>query len=267
MDRAARRSAPRARAARAPPPQGAPRPSHHALPSPSARASARCRAAARCRGPPGGIGSARRGASWTCRAWRPRQRRQHQAGWQGGRQIFERVYRHVDATVAERLLDLFRKEALPLELVQRAIDLRIAARLDDHELGVHAGPRERGLHPLGLPPCELAAARAKSQRRAHASRLPAPGSRSKCRTRASTKPATVYSSASIATAIPSSRAVPAVTGPITAAANRPDAAAGLPTRSTKPRTVEEEVNVTASIVPARISAARPLPSPVSRMVS
>src|SRR5438132_5439831 len=53
-------------------------------------------------------------------------------------------------------------------------------------------------------------------------------------------------------------------GPITAAANRPDAATGSPTSSTKPRTVDEEVNVTASIVPARISAASPPPSPGSR---
>jgi len=30
----------------------------------------------------------------------------------------------VDATVAQSVLDLFRKEALALELVQRAIDLR-----------------------------------------------------------------------------------------------------------------------------------------------
>src|SRR2546429_6915559 len=60
----------------------------------------------------------------------------------------------------------------------------------------------------------------------------------------------------MAPAIPRSRAVPAVMGPITAAANRPDAATGSPTSSTKPRTVDEEVNVTASIVPARISAAR-----------
>src|SRR2546426_463745 len=105
-----------------------------------------------------------------------RHRRQHQAGWEGGRQIFERVYRHVDATVAERLLELFRKEALPLELVQRAIDLRIATRLDDHELGVHAAPRERGLHPLGLPPCELAPPCAQLERSDHPSLVPRPSS-------------------------------------------------------------------------------------------
>src|SRR2546427_4137975 len=33
---------------------------------------------------------------------------------------------------------------------------------------------------------------------------------------------------------------PAVMGPITAAANRPDAATGSPTSSTKPRTLDEE---------------------------
>src|SRR5882724_4341623 len=177
------------------------------------------------------------------------------------------MHRYVDATVAQRVLDLFRKEALALELVQRTIDFRVAARLDDHDLGGYAGARQRGPQPFGLPQGELAAAAAKSQRCAHPSRLPAPVSRSKWRTRASTKPATVYSSASIPTGIPRPRAVPAVTGPMTAATNRPEADTGPPTSSTKARTVEADVNVTTSIPPARISAARPLPSSVSRMVS
>src|SRR5206468_643134 len=55
----------------------------------------------------------------------------------------------------------------------------------------------------------------------------------KYRTSASTSPGTVYSLASIATWIPSSRAASAVTGPIAAAANRPDVAASRPTMSTK----------------------------------
>src|SRR3989441_13288759 len=117
--------------------------------------------------------------------------RSHQAGRQRGREIFERVHRHVDATVAQRLLDLFGKEALPLELVQRAIDLRVAARLDDHELGGHADLRERGLHPPGLPQGEPAPAGPELERAGHVSRFPIPASRSKCRTIALTSPGTV----------------------------------------------------------------------------
>src|SRR2546430_3494250 len=93
--------------------------------------------------------------------------------------------------ISQRLLDLFGKEALPLELVQRPIDLRVAARLDDHELGGHAGPRERGLHPLGLPQGEPAPAGPELERAGHVSRFPLPASRSKCRTIALTSPGTV----------------------------------------------------------------------------
>src|SRR2546426_6671877 len=73
-------------------------------------------------------------------------------------------------------ISMRRSIALPLELVQRAIDLRIATRLDDHELGVHAAPRERGLHPLGLPPCELAPPCAQLERSDHPSLVPRPSS-------------------------------------------------------------------------------------------
>ena len=65
----------------------------------------------------------------------------------------------IDAPVQQRLLDLLREEALPLELVQRPVDLGVSSRLDEHELGRHAVARECGLDPLRLPQRELAASR------------------------------------------------------------------------------------------------------------
>ena len=65
---------------------------------------------------------------------------------------------------------------------------------------------------------------------------------------------------------PSSRAVPAVMGPIVAATNRPEVAAARPTRSTKQRTVDDDVNVTASMRPRVISAASALRSVCSGTV-
>jgi len=51
------------------------------------------------------------------------------------------------------------------------------------------------------------------------------------------------------------RGRPAVIGPIVAATKRPEVAAGRPTRSTKLRTVDDEVKVTASMRPSLMSAA------------
>ena len=67
-------------------------------------------------------------------------------------------------------------------------------------------------HPIGLPPRQLAAAGADLEDGAHNAACGP-----KCRARASTSPAAVCSTASIATGRPYSRAVPAVMGPITAA--------------------------------------------------
>src|SRR4029077_13591104 len=93
----------------------------------------------------------------------------------------------------------------------------------------HAVAGEGRLHPLGLPQCESAPAGPELERASHVSRFPLLASSSKCRTIASTRPATVSSRASMATVIPRPRALPAVSGPITAAAKRPDAATGPPT--------------------------------------
>src|SRR5437773_5100535 len=166
--------------------------------------------------------------------------------------------RDVDAPVEQGVLDAFREEALPRELVQRAVHLRVALRLDNNDFGSDPVPRERRLHPLGLPQRQTAPTRPDLQHAAHTSPFPLPPA-PKCRTRASTSPGTAYSSASIGTGIPSSRAVAAVTGPIAAAANRPEVAASRPTRSTKWRTVEDDVKVMASICPATMSRASRLP--------
>src|SRR5258708_15211972 len=61
-------------------------------------------------------------------------------------------------------------------------------------------------------------------------------------------------------ALPISRAVSAVTGPMVAVTKRPEVAAGRPTRSTKLRTVDDDVNVTASMRPRLMSFASPLRS-------
>src|SRR5206468_13016587 len=117
-----------------------------------------------------------------------------------------------------------------------AAHLRAPLRLARDDLGCDPVVPARRLHPLGLPQRQAAATRSDLQHAAHTAPLPLllprPAS-PKCRTRASTSPGTAYSSASIGTGIPSSRAVAAVTGPIAAAANRPEVAASRPTRSTK----------------------------------
>src|SRR3989441_8237688 len=169
-------------------------------------------------------------------------------------------------TTLFRSLDFPGEEPLPLELVQRPVYVGVAARPDDHELDHHAAARQLGPHPFRLPQGQPAAPRTDLQGRRHPSLFPLPSS-PKYRTSASTSPGTVYSLASIATWIPSSRAASAVTGPIAAAANRPDVAASRPTMSTKWRTVEEDVKVIASIPPATTSRASWLPSPASRTVS
>src|SRR2546430_15717123 len=161
---------------------------------------------------------------------------------------------------------LFRSEPLPLELRERPIDFGVAARLDDPQLHGDPGPLERRPYPLGLPQRELASPRPDLQPALQTSFFPLPSS-PKCLRRAWINPSIVYCFASTVTSIPRARAASAVTGPITAAANRPEVAASRPTRSTNPATVEEAVKGTASIFPASSVAASSLPSPVSRTVS
>src|SRR2546428_679496 len=151
---------------------------------------------------------------------------------QARRQVLERVHGDVDAAREQRLLDFPGEEPLPLELVQRPVYVGVAARPDDHELDHHAAARQLGPHPFRLPQGQPTAPRTDLQGRRHPSLFPLPSS-PKYRTSASTSPGTVYSLASMATWIPSSRAASAVTGPIAAAANRPDVAASRPTMSTK----------------------------------
>src|SRR6266850_8442847 len=156
------------------------------------------------------------------------------------------MHRDVDATVEQRILDFLGEKPLPLELVERPVHFRVAERLDDHHLPAHSLCGEAIPHPLRLPPRQRAAARAEL----HANRL----------ARDSTRPGTVCGSASMISRKPSSRAVSAVTGPMVAVTNRPDVAAGRPTRSTKLRTVDDDVNVTASMRPRLRSFASPLRS-------
>src|SRR5206468_11588489 len=171
---------------------------------------------------------------------------QCQTGWQARGKILERVHRDVDAAAEQRILDFLGEKPLPLELVERPVHFRVAARLDDHDLRPHPLCGEAIPHPLRLPPRQLAAARTEL----HANRL----------ARDSTRPGTVCGSASMISRKPSSRAVSAVTGPIVAVTNRPDVAAGRPTSSTKLRTVDDDVNVTASMRPRLMSFASPLRS-------
>src|SRR5882762_1752722 len=156
------------------------------------------------------------------------------------------MHRDVDAAVEQRILDFLREKPLPLELVERPVHFRVAARLDDHDFRAHPLCGEAIPHPLRLPPRQRAAARAEF----HANRL----------ARDSTRPGTVCGSASMISRRPSSRAVSAVIGPMVAATKRPDVAAGRPTRSTKLRTVDDDVNVTASMRPRLMSVASPLRS-------
>src|SRR5258705_12029610 len=152
-----------------------------------------------------------------------------QARWE----ILERVHRDVDAAVEQRILDFLGEKPLPLELVERPVHFRVAARLDDHDLRTHPLCGEAIPHPLRLPPRQSAAARAEL----HANRL----------ARDSTTPGTVCGSASRISRNPSSRAVSAVTGPMVAATKRPEVAAGRTTRSTKLRTVDHPAHATPSM--------------------
>src|SRR5258705_8616985 len=165
-----------------------------------------------------------------------------QARWE----ILERVHRDVDAAVEQRILDFLGEKPLPLELVERPVHFRVAARLDDHDLRAHPLCGEAIPHPLRLPQRQRAAARPEL----HANRL----------ARDSTRPGTVCGSASMISRKPSSRAVSAVTGPMVAVTKRPEVAAGRPTRSTKLRTVDDDVNVTASMRRRLMSFASPLRS-------
>src|SRR4051812_8918037 len=123
--------------------------------------------------------------------------------------------------------------------MQRPVDLRIALRFDHDNLRRVAEP---AAYPLRLPARELAAPRADL----HANLL----------TSDSTRPGTVCGWATITSRSPSSRAVPAVIGPIVAATKPPDVAVSGPTSRAKLRTVDDEVNVTASMRRAAISEAR-----------
>src|SRR5438094_8966596 len=78
----------------------------------------------------------------------------------------------VDASAQQLVLDFLGEEPFACQLPQRAVDLRIAARLDDDELGGHALARQGRLHPLGLPQGESAAPRAELQNATHSSPLP-----------------------------------------------------------------------------------------------
>src|SRR5256885_10279015 len=121
------------------------------------------------------------------------------------------MHRDSDALGEQRVLDFLGEKPLALHLLKRPVDFRVAARLDHHDLGGGTVARQLGLDPLRLPQRQLAAARADAQR-GHR------GAPAKCCTIAWTRPCAVYSAASMATGRPSSRAVAAVTGPITAAA-------------------------------------------------
>src|SRR5262245_9879764 len=82
------------------------------------------------------------------------------------------------------------------------------------------------------------------------------GRAAKWRSRASSRPATVYGSADTSTRTPCSRAVSAVMGPMTpTTALASSAAARGPSARQSSVTVELDVNVTASISPASRSAA------------
>src|SRR5207247_1259990 len=84
----------------------------------------------------------------------------------------------INPPIQQRVLDFLREEALPLQLVERPVDVGVTARLDDHELGRHTMARECGLHPLRLPERELTATRTEPKRRHRSgSRLPHPASR------------------------------------------------------------------------------------------
>src|SRR5438270_6302968 len=72
----------------------------------------------------------------------------------------------------QRVLDFLGQEPLPFQLVQRAVDFRIAPRFDDHELDLHAVAGEGRLHPLGLPQGEPAPPSPELQRAAHPSPPP-----------------------------------------------------------------------------------------------
>src|SRR5438270_5600455 len=72
----------------------------------------------------------------------------------------------------QRILDFLGEEPFPFQLVQRAVDFRIAPRFDDHELDLHAVAGEGRLHPLGLPQGEPAPPSPELQRAAHPSPLP-----------------------------------------------------------------------------------------------
>src|SRR6266540_3965863 len=130
-------------------------------------------------------------------------------------------------------VDLFGEESFSFELVERPVHFRVAAGLDHYDLRAHAAGGETVPDPFRLPPRKLTATGAELQ----ANRL----------ANDSTRPETVCGSASMISRKPSSRAVSAVTGPMVAATNRPDVAAGRPMRSTKLRTVDDDVKVTASM--------------------
>src|SRR5947207_14158361 len=82
----------------------------------------------------------------------------------------------VDASAQQLVLDFLGEEPFACQLPQRAVDLRIAARLDDDELGGHALARQGRLHPLGLPQRQPAAPRAALQNATHSSPAPPPPS-------------------------------------------------------------------------------------------
>src|SRR6266513_2752309 len=157
------------------------------------------------------------------------------------------MHRDVDAFLQQCILDFLREKPLSFHLVQWPVDFGIAFCLDQDDISLHSVLSQACPHPLRLPARELAAACAD---RCHANRL----------TSDSTNPGTVCGVASITSRSPSSRAVSAVIGPMVAATNRPAVATSRPMRSTKLRTVDDDVNVTASMRPAKISPARPLRS-------
>src|SRR5207245_11325218 len=94
---------------------------------------------------------------------------------QPGGQVLERVHRHVDAPLEQRRLDLFREEALPFELLQGAVDLGVATRLDNHDLSRHPPFGEPLAHPSRLPQRQLAPTRPELEDATHPSLRP-PGS-------------------------------------------------------------------------------------------
>jgi len=94
-------------------------------------------------------------------------RGERQAVRKRGGKILERVDGDIDPAVEQRFLDFPGEKAFALELVQRAIDLGIALRLDHDQLRRHTLLRQAGAHPVRLPARELAAASADL----HANRL------------------------------------------------------------------------------------------------